>query len=76
MNNLYDYCITDHGNHKERGIARNVRYRLPSRGIEDKISCLRASLAQSVEHLTLNQVVAGSSPAGGTVAFYLFRRIA
>ena len=27
--------------------------------------CLYSSLAQSVEHLTVNQVVAGSSPAGG-----------
>ena len=28
--------------------------------------CLQySSLAQSVEHLTVNQVVAGSSPAGG-----------
>ena len=27
--------------------------------------CVYSSLAQSVEHLTVNQVVAGSSPAGG-----------
>ena len=30
--------------------------------------CLYSSLAQSVEHLTVNQVVAGSSPAGGAKA--------
>ena len=32
-----------------------------------------ASVAQLVEHLTLNQVVVGSSPTGGTVESVLTR---
>ena len=37
-----------------------------NQGKEFEISKIQySSLAQSVEHLTVNQVVAGSSPAGG-----------
>ena len=37
--------------------------------ISDVLQSIYSSLAQSVEHLTVNQGVAGSSPAGGASTF-------
>lgn len=49
-------------------VAKNKQLLLSTSLISSKLSCLQkhyAALAQLVEHLTVNQVVAGSSPAGG-----------
>ena len=56
--------------------GKPLGFPIQKRGLTDTRNCSNlpySSLAQSVEHLTVNQVVTGSSPVGGAISGVLNR---